>query len=94
MVAATLLALLLLLGWAAFNRPVTTSLADGTTFELASVNVALTNTLVRGTFLGRLAEKWIPANGWKVGNFRVYFTIKAGLICWWRPSSCSRGHPA
>jgi hypothetical protein len=72
MVAATLLALLLLLGWAAYNRPVTTSLADGTTFELASVNVALTNTLVRGTFLGRLAEKWIPANGWRVGNYQVY----------------------
>ncbi len=63
------LALLLFVGWMAIHRPITTSLPDGTTFELNYLNVALTNEVVHGTFLGRVLESWIPATGWSVGKY-------------------------
>lgn len=65
------LVLLLFAGGLALHRPVTASLPDGTTFELVSLDVAPTNVVVRATFLGRVAERWIPANGWKVGKFEM-----------------------
>ena len=68
---ATFLALLLFVGWIAVNRPPTASMAGGTTFEIAYLEVAPTNIVVRGTFLGRVAERWIPANGWKFGKYEV-----------------------
>lgn len=71
MLGAFLLALLLFVGWLTFNRPITASLPDGTTFELSYLRVAPTNEVVRGTFLGRAMEGWIPPNGWKVWKFEV-----------------------
>lgn len=69
MLGAMSLALLLFIGWLAFNRPITSTLPDGTTFELSYLNIALTNEVVHGTILGRVLERWIPANGWSVGKY-------------------------
>ena len=68
---AIFLALLIFFGWIAVNRPATASLPDGTTFEIAYLDVAPTNVVVRGTFLGQVAERWIPAGGWKFGKYQV-----------------------
>ena len=68
---AIFLALILFVSWIAFNRPATASMSDGTTFEIAYLDVAPTNVVVRGTFLGQVAERWIPAGGWKFGKYQV-----------------------